>query len=165
MHTENGFLYFTNREYIQAVRDNGYKHIKGESMDISYIDYNVPVINGACAYGNAILNLGLMDENRDSGESYYEDESNWPQSGFISRNIFQRTAMLNDLGVDNPDGSTEYRTYDEIADILTFEFEDSLDYEYWGGICDYSNYKNYLGPISQNMQIMDIRLNRTGSNK
>lgn len=107
----------TVREFIEAVRKNGFKQITGNLFQSRYpqnhIDEgNYPPPNtkiiGACAYGQALINLGI---DKPVDLSY----------GSIQGRIYSGIWRLND-GFYGPIYNLQ-----EIADKLENEFKDELD--------------------------------------
>lgn len=101
----------TIREYIAAIRKNGYRKANGKMFTYKATKNNEPPteIYAACAMGQAQINLGIFNP-RTLGQLSYDST---PAGEFLT----QRVVTLNDrFKLKLP----------QIADILEKEFQESL---------------------------------------
>jgi len=103
----------TVRQVIDAIRKNGYKHIRNNLFINSVYGMQ------ACALGTAYLNLGLYDENGRRNKTF-----NYNFDSVIETLVIQ----LND---------TDGYSLNQIADYLEKEYVDKLDDIVYYGIRDY----------------------------
>lgn len=127
----------TGREIFEAIKKNGWNWVTDQ-----YIDYN-PItgeIFGACAIGQADLNLGLSIENT-IFDWYHKDEPYHPFSEYLTKitdyndeQVTHTHSNSDDDEIDSwEDCDITYHTYDEIVayaeTILKPVFDTVFDFE------------------------------------
>lgn len=87
----------TLRKLLESIRLNGYEQYKGSLFSATYITFQEPVeLKAACAYGQALLNLGVYSGPELVSE-ISEDENNLggyypPNAAFIDARIREITS-------------------------------------------------------------------------
>jgi len=98
----------TVREYIEAIRKNGWPQIQGQFFET---DAEGNIVT-ACAYTQAMMNLGVMEPKIERGKTFEKDTS-WELSGVYSDTI----------------SFSDYRglNLEEIATALEEQYQTHLD--------------------------------------
>lgn len=109
----------TKAQFIQALEINGYDQGFGHMVESN--DPDTLIIN-ACAYGQAMLNLG--------GWSLHPDETTWPDSTTL-----REVTHMND----------KKKTIKQIVRFLKREWKNQMDDKLIMQIHDWGKYENYSG--------------------